>query len=361
MTRRPSIGWKPSSGWKTARSTWRKTRAGWRDTILLLREFRQPLILFALALAGSGWLYYSLAEHTRQPVESPAKAIYIILTLTFLQASIDFPSDWYLQIFFFMMPVIGISILAQGLTDFSVLLFNRRARGKEWEMAVASTYSNHVVLIGLGHLGYRVVKKLIELDQDVVVIERAPEPDLLHNVRALGVPVLEEDGTRETVMVSAGISRARAIILCTQNDSLNLRMALKARNLNPKIEVVIRIFDDEFATSLQSQFGFHAMSATGMAAPLFAAIAAHVDITPPVIIEGQPHVLAHLQISPASRICGMTVNRIEEIYQVSIILICKNSERLFHPAGDELIEEGQTIAIFGEPDHIQRLLNERYH
>jgi Trk K+ transport system NAD-binding subunit len=360
VTRRPFSGRIPSSAWKAARITWRKARAGWRDTILLLREFRQPLLLFTLAITGSGWLYFSLAAHSLQSVDSPAKAIYIILTLTFLQASIDFPPEWYLQVFFFLMPVIGIGILAQGLTDFGVLLFNRRARGKEWEMAVASTFSNHVVLIGLGHLGYRVVKKLTELDQDVVVIERAPEPDLLHNVRALGVPVLEEDGTRETVLINAGIPRARAIILCTQNDSLNLRMALKARNLNPGIEVVIRIFDDEFASSLEKQFGFHAMSATGMAAPLFAAIAAHIDITQPVTIEGQPHILARLQISPQSRICGMTVNALEEIYHVSIVLLCKNGERQFHPAGEELIEEGQNIAIFGDPEHIHRLLNERH-
>ncbi|RPJ42673.1 MAG: hypothetical protein EHM21_12495, partial [Chloroflexi bacterium] len=85
----------------------------------------------------------------------------------------------------------------------------------------------------------------------------------------------------------------------------------------------------------------------------------HVDITPPVIIDGQPHVLAHLQISPTARICGMMVNAVEEMFRVSVILRCKNGKREFHPAGDVIIEEGQTIAIFGEPDHIHQLLNER--
>ncbi len=43
--------------------------------------------------------------------------------------------------------------LAQGLTEFGALLFNRRLRSKEWEMVVASTFSNHIILVGLGHLG----------------------------------------------------------------------------------------------------------------------------------------------------------------------------------------------------------------
>ena len=337
---------------------WRRLRASWRDTILLLREFRRPLLWFALAIIGSGWIYYVLSAGTPDAVPGVIQAIYITMTLAFLQASIDFPSAWYLQAFFFIMPVIGIGLLAQGLTEFGVMLFNRRARGKEWEMAVASTFSNHVVLIGLGHLGYRVAKNLTDLEQDVVAVDKEGKAELFHHAQELGIPVIHDDGTREEVLEAAGVRRARVIMLCTQNDSLNLRMALKARSMNPRIEVVIRIFDDDFAASLQSQFGFHAMSATGMAAPLFAAIAAHVDITPPVTIEGKPHLLAQVEINPQSHLHGESVHAIEERHQISVVLLCRNGERLFHPPGDALVEAGQTVAVFGEPEHIYTLLHE---
>jgi Trk K+ transport system NAD-binding subunit len=352
-------GWRASPFFRNLRRSWRRLRASWRDTLLLLREFRQPLFLFVLAVALSGWLYDLLSGYAGEPVSSLVEAIYITLSLTFFQSGNGpFPTQWYLQIFYFLMPVIGIGLLALGLTDFGILLFNRRARGKEWEMAVASTFSNHAVLVGLGHLGYRVVKELYELDQDVVAISLSPNLDTVHKVRELGVPVIEDDGTREAVLIAAGVPQAQTILLCTQDDSLNLRMALKARNLNPKIEVVIRIFDDDFAASLESQFGFHAMSATGMAAPIFAAIAAHVDVTPPITIEGQPHILANLLIPPKSHLGGMTVQRVEEDFQISVVLLCRNGERLFHPAGQELIQAGQTVAIFGEPDHINHLIHE---
>ncbi len=86
--------------------------------------------------------------------------------------------------------------------------------------------------------------------------------------------------------------------LCTQNDSLNLKVALKAQRLNPNIHVILRIFDDDFAHGLQEQFGYTAFSATAMAAPAFAAAASGVDMTRPITVEGQSMSLAHLKIEP---------------------------------------------------------------
>jgi voltage-gated potassium channel len=229
----------------------RKARAAWRDTLILLREFRLPLSLFLALILGSGWLYFSLSQNTSNPVNNLVESFYFIITLTFLNPIYSFPKEWYLQIFFFVMPVAGIGILALGLADFGTLFFNRHARSKEWQMAVASTFSNHMVLIGLGHLGFRVVNRLRALGEEVVVIEVNPRSDLQQAIERLDVPLINDDASREVVLESAGVRRARTIILCTQNDSLNLEVALKARALKPDIEVVVRIFDDSFASSLQ--------------------------------------------------------------------------------------------------------------
>lgn len=336
----------------------RRIKASWRDTGLLLGEFSGPLLVFILAIVGCGYLYFLLAAPTPYAIHSPAEAIYLMLTLTFLQANSPFPEGWYLQSFFFLMPVLGIGILAQGLADFGVLFFNRRARGKEWEMAVASTFSNHVVLIGLGHLGFKVIKQLNEMEQDVVAIEQNPRADLITSIRAMGIPVIDGDGTRQTVLESACISRARSIILCTQNDSLNLQMAVKARTLNPKIHVVVRIFDDDFAKSLQQQFGFIALSATGMAAPIFAASAAGADITAPITVEGVPQSLARLNITPQSRLDSASVDEIEDQYEVSVVLVHHNGQSEFHPVGQQKIMGGDIIAVFGNPTQINLLVND---
>ncbi|MBM3153292.1 MAG: hypothetical protein FJZ96_13990 [Chloroflexi bacterium] len=333
-------------------------RASWRDTLLLLGEFRKPLLLFIVAIFGFSSLYAVLAISVGEPLDNLPQAFYHILTLAFLQPTLAFPYHPLLQAFYFIMPLIGFSILAQGLADFGILLFNRRARSKEWEMAVASTFSKHTILVGLGHLGFRVVQKLHRMGEQVVAIELNPSSDLFATVQKMDVPVIHDDAIRQAALEAAGVRRARTIVLCTQNDSLNLQIAVKARSLNPEIQVVLRIFDDDFAQSLQEQFGFLALSATGMAAPAFAAAAAGADVTRPISIEGHSLSLARLSVSPGSPLAGNTVTGVEQGYDLSIILLKRAGEPDLHPTGERRLEAGDTLAVLGSPEQINALVHD---
>ncbi|MDX9991144.1 MAG: NAD-binding protein [Anaerolineales bacterium] len=338
--------------------SWRKWRASWRDTLLLLREFSRPLSIFVAAIVGSGLLYFAVSARVGGEIDSLAEAIYSTLSLSFLQPLGDFPSHPALQVFYFIMPVIGIGLLATGLTDFGVMLFNRRARSKEWEMAVASTFTNHTILVGLGHLGYRVVQNLYEMEEALVVIELNPSADLIATVQAMNIPVLQQDATRQMALEAAGIRQARTIVLCSQNDSTNLKIAVKARSLNPAIRVVIRIFDDDFAQSLQEQFGFSAMSATSMAAPAFAAAAAGADVTRPITVEGQSFSLGRLKIGKTSKLSGLDLASIEQKYDLSVVLLKRAGEPDTHPSGSRTLLEGDTIAVLGNPQRISLLVHD---
>src|SRR5690242_16405156 len=88
-------------------------RASLRDSLLLLREFRTPLLLFGAAMVGIGSIYFYASRLLGEPLGSLAESIYLMLTLTFLQPNGAFPTHPFLQIWFFLMPIIGISTLAQ--------------------------------------------------------------------------------------------------------------------------------------------------------------------------------------------------------------------------------------------------------
>lgn len=336
----------------------RNWKATWRDTLLLLRQFRIPLLTFLVAILGCGALYNFLSRQLGEPVDGLVTAIYAVLTMAFLQPAGDFPHNFALQIFYFVMPVIGMGTLAFGLADFGILLFNRRARNKEWEMAVASTFSDHTILVGLGHLGYRVVENLHGMDIPLVVIELDPAADLLTVVQKMGIPVIQDDATRQTSLEAAGIERAGTLVLCSQNDAMNLKIAVKARSLNPGIRVVIRIFDDDFAQSLREQFSFDALSATAMAAPAFASAAAGADITNPITVEGQSLSLARIKVGFESGLSGKSVGEVEQGYDISVVLLKHDSEKDMHPAAATHLADGDTLAVLGAPECINRILHD---
>lgn len=334
-------------------------RASLRDTLLLLNEFRTALVLFLIAILGGGFLYYRIAWQVGEPVQNLSEAFYIVLGLAFFQPPVDFPQSFFLEAFFFIMPLVGIMALALGLADFSYLFFNRRARSKEWEMAIASTLDKHHILVGLGHLGFHVVQHLKgAMNQPMAVIELNPTADLIAAVQEMDIPIIHDDASRETALEAAGVRRAVSIILCSQNDAVNLKIALKARSLNPGIRVIIRIFDDDFAQALTKQFGFIAMSGTGLAAPAFAASATDSEITPPISIEGESLSLARITVSPGCAIEGKTVGQIEDGYIVSVILVRHDGQSDFHPTDSHPVVVDDMVAVLGRPDRLHQLIHD---
>jgi Trk K+ transport system NAD-binding subunit len=333
-------------------------RTAWRETLILLGEFRRPVLLFLVAILGLGTVYHFLSHQVGEPLGSLPEALYLMLTLAFLQPSGNFPHSFILQIFYFLLPIIGVITLAQGLAEFGVMLFNRRARSKEWEMAVASTFKNHTILVGLGHLGYRVVEKLHDMRENVVVIEKNATAEAIASVQNMNIPIIQDDASRGVTLEAAAVERAQTIILATQNDSLNLQIAVKARSYNPDIRVVIRIFDVDFAQSLHDQFGFIALSATGMAAPVFAAAVAGADLTSPVSVEGQQLSLARLTIAVSSQLAGRSVGTLENDYDLSVVLVRHDHRSEMHPTDKLLIQSGDVLAVMGAPDTLNHLLHD---
>jgi Trk K+ transport system NAD-binding subunit len=137
-------------------------------------------------------------------------------------------------------------------------------------------------------------------------------------------------------------------------------IALKAKRHKPDIHVVLRIFDDDFAHALQEQFGYTAFSATGMAAPAFAAAASGVDMTRPITVEGQSMSLAHLKIQPASLLVSQTVSEVEQKYNLSVVFIRRNSMSDFHPPADCCLSAQDVLAVLGGPSEIRALASDNH-
>ncbi|HEY9889594.1 MAG TPA: NAD-binding protein, partial [Candidatus Obscuribacterales bacterium] len=96
----------------------------------------------------------------------------------------------------------------------------------------------------------------------------------VNSARALKIPVIIDDASLPDVLSAVHIATAAALLAVTSHDTDNLEIALAAKSLAPKLPIVVRNQDPEFARQVQQVFEFEqVLSPTELAAPSFAAAA----------------------------------------------------------------------------------------
>ncbi|KAB8163465.1 potassium transporter TrkA [Streptomyces sp. 3MP-14] len=174
--------------------------------------------------------------------------------------------------------------------------------------------SGHVVLLGLGKIGTRVLAQLREMDIPVVCVEEDPEARGIPLARRLQVPVVLGDVTQEDVLESAKIHRARALLALTSADATNLEAVLHARSVKPDLRVALRLYDDDFATvvyrtlrAAHPEALTRSRSVSTLAAPAFASAMMGRQILGAIPVERKVLLFAALEVADFPRFEGRTV------------------------------------------------------
>ncbi|MDD1775030.1 MAG: NAD-binding protein [Methanobacterium sp.] len=100
--------------------------------------------------------------------------------------------------------------------------------------------SNHFILCGYGRVGGAVHKELLRRKQNAIIIEKDKsivEKELWEEPNVLAIP---GDATDESIMLDAGMERAKGVIITTGDDVDNLFITLTARELRSDIWIVTR-------------------------------------------------------------------------------------------------------------------------
>ena len=66
-------------------------------------------------------------------------------------------------------------LVGEGIVRIGMLMLSKERGEKEWMKVMASTYRDHIVLCGLGHLGFRILGQLLAAKEPVVAIEKDGE------------------------------------------------------------------------------------------------------------------------------------------------------------------------------------------
>jgi Trk K+ transport system NAD-binding subunit len=212
----------------------------------------------------------------------------------------------------------------------------------------------HVVVCGLGNVGYRLVDELTAMGERVVAIDRAADSPFLATVRRKGVPAFVGDATVPEVLRQARAESAKAVIAATSSELANLEIGLLARAANPQQRVVVRLSDPNFAEAVREGADIrHAMSVPALAAPAFAAALYGDRVQTLVTAAGRTLVVVDLVVNDADDyLDGRSLRALVLDYNLLPVAIAGHD--LNHLRGYRL-RVGDTLVVVAELSDLERL------
>ncbi len=250
----------------------RRYKIAVRYALSLLREFRWSLLGLSAVVLGGAALYAAAPAHAFAEAPPALRGWPLLVAwMNLFGEAMVVPRVWYLAAVEALFPLVGIILVGEGIVRLTILMFSRRLGEKEWMTVMASTYRDHIIVCGLGHLGYRLLGQLRARDQELVVIERDPACSFLGRAREEGAAVLVRDMRDDQALRDAGIELARVIVVASNDDLANIEVALDARRMNPGIRILLRLFDQRIADKFKD-LGIidEAFSSAALAAPVVA-------------------------------------------------------------------------------------------
>ena len=146
---------------------------------------------------------------------------------------------------------------------------------------------------------------------------------------------------------SAGVERAAAIIICSNDEMSNLEVAIDARRMNSKIRVVMRLFEQQLASKISGALTIDAaFSSSALAAPVVADMAFQTRVLSTTMIGGEPHVAAELTIQKGSTLAGRKIAEVETGYAARVLARTACGEKLHSsPSPATLLAPGELLVI----------------
>jgi Trk K+ transport system NAD-binding subunit len=199
-----------------------------------------------------------------------ADALYFAFTTAWGNAGLVFAPAWLKVFGVFVMLSVG-GLVGVLFSHLAAVATAERLEGRMGRRA--GRRSGHVVVAGLGTVGYRVERLLHQVGLDATAIERSSETRFVEAVRE-HTPVLTGDARLPENLGRAGIARASCLVAVTDEDLVNITACLHARRANPGIRTVARVFDDTLSARIGATLKLDSVvSASRVAAGAFVAAA----------------------------------------------------------------------------------------
>lgn len=227
------------------------------------------IIFLAVILVSTLVFHYSIEKDARSIIDAFYRTISLMATGADMRGDEVPPGTWQKGV------ISGLRLVGTALTAAFTAIFTnyliRANLGGALEVRRIPD-GGHIIVCGLGNVGFRVVEELVNQGEPVVALERNRDNPFITTARRLGVAVILGDATVAEVLKQSHAALAHAVVAATSNDLANLEIALLVRELNPRQRVVVRLTDPGLAKTLRQAASIRlALSIPELAAPAFVA------------------------------------------------------------------------------------------
>lgn len=281
----------------------RRSMHGLRRTVDT--KLRIAAIVLTIVMSGGFWTLTHFTSVTN-PVRNGWDALYIITLMAGGGIDPEMGADAWVRATHAVVVVAGALIIPVVTGAIVQALVARRYALAEGR--IVDTVRDHVIVVGLGNLGTRVVEKLRERRIPVVAVEKDRNAVGIQAARAAGAQVLLGDASRPETLREAEIKYCRALVAMAKQDSQNLETALSGLECKSDLRTVLRIYNPEFAALVRKNLNQNSpprsasphasYSAPEVAAASFAAALTEDEILETIPVRGQIAYICEVVISP---------------------------------------------------------------
>lgn len=232
---------------------------------------------------------------------------------------------------------------------------------KKMEKEIAKL-KDHYIVCGTDETAQTIIRELIQTQKEFIIIE--PLQEMIEKLSSLGdLLLIHGDPTEDSVLLSAGIERAKGILLSLPSDEANLFVTLTARSLNPKIRIVTK------GIAVKSHKKMMKAGSDAVISPTFIGGMRMVSemIRPSVVsfldmmLREREKVLRfeEVQLKKESPLVGQTLDQANLEEKTHALLVAMRREGSqdfdFNPRKETEIRENDTLVFIATPEMVHEL------
>lgn len=212
-----------------------------------------------------------------------------------------------------------------------------------------------VMIIGAGRIGRSLAVKLSERGIFVKVIEKDRDrcAEVAELLTGSSMAILG-DGTNIDLLTEEGIANADAVVCLTEDDKLNLMMALLSKHLGAK-KTVVRVYRTEYAELIEKVGVDIVVSARLLAASEVLAYVRRGGVVSVSILEGAKAEAVEVIVQPNAKVAG---KRLMDVGLPKECLVCAyvHGDRAAIPNGQTVLMPGDRAILFILIKHAQEVI-----